>query len=107
MVDVRRWLQGAAGHVRCTKKAARRSRAAWAGGKPAGSLRWWRLLEADAVQHLLHLRRICADSADRDGLALEGLAASHGLERRVVERHALGSGPFVIAVGKIVLRLGT
>src|SRR6218665_909176 len=52
-----------------------------------------------AVEHLLPPGPVRAHDADGDGFALERLVAGHGPERRVVQDHALGGGPLVIAVG--------
>src|SRR5450830_780569 len=61
---------------------------------------------ADAVQHLLHLGLVLARCAHGDDFALEAAATRHRLEGGVVELHALGHRPFVVAVGKVLLRFG-
>ena len=57
------------------------------------------LLEADAVEHLLHLDLVHAYHADGNGFALEA-ADGHGLQGGVVGFYPFGHRPFVIAEAK-------
>jgi tRNA 2-selenouridine synthase len=61
------------------------------------------LLEPHPVQHLLNFDLVHAHGADRDHLALE-VAPRHGFECRVVKLEAFDHGPFVVAIGKMILR---
>src|SRR5450830_1958341 len=61
--------------------------------------------ETNAVKHLLNLDLVHPHHTDGDGFTLEA-ATGHGLQGWVVDLDAFGHRPFVIAVGKLVLRWG-
>ena len=54
---------------------------------------------------MLHLHLVFANHADGQGFALEAIAG-HGRQGGIVDHDALGGWPFVVAIGKVVLRCG-
>lgn len=63
------------------------------------------LFKTYPIQHLLYLDLVRTNHADGNGFALKA-STTHLLQSRVDNLHCCDSWPFVIAAGKIILRLG-
>ena len=87
-------------------RACRETKLAWFNDLYSDRLSNSGLLEAHPVQHLLNLNLVHPHSADGQHFVFK-TSTRHGFESRVVKRHAFGHWPFIVAIGKMILRRST